>query len=141
MSGDVEVNNCSQCEAKNVPVRRTYYYYPIKCKCCNNPNDPHFEMVYTCGNCRPVPPKTLSVGIDPIDYENQKMLAPVSESHLTEDVPTDLRFVQRMMYKHKTPHDKSLVDKRILTIEVETFAPLPEHFKHDLFDLLCKTVK
>ena len=64
--GDVEINQCDTCGEMDVPVQRKYYRYPVKCTCCNGANDNHFEFVYHCKNCKPTPPKKISVYIEPI---------------------------------------------------------------------------
>lgn len=47
-------------------VQRKYYYYDIKCDCCNNKNDFHFEIIWYCKNCEPKPPRRINVIISPI---------------------------------------------------------------------------
>lgn len=65
MCGAVESNKCSVCGQVGI-VNRTYYYYPIKCNCCNNKDDTHFEIVYTCEDCIPKPTRVIKVVIEPI---------------------------------------------------------------------------
>jgi len=63
--GEQEVNICSGCKQEDV-VSRKYFYYDIKCDCCNSKDDPHFEIVYYCRSCVPFPPKEINVHIKPI---------------------------------------------------------------------------
>lgn len=63
--GEQEINICSGCKEEEV-VSRKYFYYDIKCDCCNSKNDPHFEIVYHCKNCVPFPPKQLNVYLEPM---------------------------------------------------------------------------
>ena len=63
--GDIEYGTCDQCNAE-APVTRTYFHYDIKCDCCNSKNDYHFEIVRTCQNCDPKPPKSLRVFMEPM---------------------------------------------------------------------------
>ena len=65
MSGEVEYNVCDVCGKEN-SVQRKYYYYPIKCSCCNNRDSYHFEMVKYCSDCTCEPPYRISVVIKPL---------------------------------------------------------------------------
>jgi len=62
MTGEVELGRCSIC-GKDRPVSRKYYYYDIKCECCNGKDDDHFEIVWHCNLCKPVPPEIVSLVI------------------------------------------------------------------------------
>lgn len=61
-----EIGTCSICDAVQVPVSRKYYYYNIKCMCCNDIDSAHFEICYHCEFCVPKPPSTIKVNIKPI---------------------------------------------------------------------------
>lgn len=63
--GDTEVDKCNIC-GKVTNVTRKYYYYDIKCYCCNSKVDPHFEIVKYCERCNPKPPTRISVVINPL---------------------------------------------------------------------------
>lgn len=62
--GDLEFGKCDMCK-NDAPVNRQYYYYDIKCDCCNSRNDDHFEIVRYCKNCTPIPPRQISLSIKP----------------------------------------------------------------------------
>ncbi len=62
MNGSVETGFCSICRTMAV-VSRTYFYYDIKCECCSG--DRHFEIVWTCPNCKPEAPHRISVVMKP----------------------------------------------------------------------------
>lgn len=64
MGEDTEIATCSIC-GNITNVTRHYYYYDIKCDCCNNREDNHFEIVWHCANCKPVPPRSIKVWIKP----------------------------------------------------------------------------
>jgi len=65
MGGSVEINDCSICGKKGVVgINRKYFHYNIKCD-CHSPM--HFEMIYHCNDCIPIPPKKTVVYIKPID--------------------------------------------------------------------------
>jgi len=57
MSGDVEYGKCDVCRNDNF-ITRKYYYYNIKCE-CHSPQ--HFDIVYHCSDCEPIPPKTTKI--------------------------------------------------------------------------------
>jgi hypothetical protein len=63
---DFELGVCDICKTE-ANVSRTYYYYDIKCDCCNTKDDPHFEVVRTCIDCDPKPPLSLRVIMEPIN--------------------------------------------------------------------------
>ena len=63
--GEQEFNACSICGEKTI-VERKYYYYDIKCDCCSSANNKHFEIVWYCRKCKPVPPRKIRVVIKPI---------------------------------------------------------------------------
>ncbi len=65
MMGDIEVSICSICKQEK-PVSRKYYDYNITCECCNGKNDNHFEIVWYCSECKPIPPRSISAVIKPI---------------------------------------------------------------------------
>jgi hypothetical protein len=59
MSG-AERGDCDICGKVGVPVAREYYEYDIDCDCgCMNKYGPHFEIVWYCADCKPVPPKDV----------------------------------------------------------------------------------
>lgn len=64
MSGAIEHDTCDICWTEG-PVSRKYYHYDIKCSCCNNQTDDHFEIVKYCKNCKPKPPDEITVMVDP----------------------------------------------------------------------------
>lgn len=64
--GDTEIGTCDICLAMEVPLLRRYYYYPVKCECCNGKDDNHFEIVKHCSTCNPLPPKKVVLVIKPI---------------------------------------------------------------------------
>lgn len=47
---DVEFGPCDVC-GHQTGLMRKYFYYPVKCECCNGPEDDHFEIVRHCPNC------------------------------------------------------------------------------------------
>lgn len=64
--GDIEFAKCDVC-GQEAHVSRKYYYYDIKCDCCNSKDSPHFEIVRYCEKCKPKPPRTISLLLKPID--------------------------------------------------------------------------
>ncbi len=66
MSGECEQAECSICKEVTI-VSREYYHYRIPCDCCNNKKNNHFEIVYYCKNCKPKPPRRISVVLAPIN--------------------------------------------------------------------------
>lgn len=62
-----EIGTCSICDIAKVAVTRKYYYYNIKCTCCNNLDSPHFEIVYHCATCIPKPPLIIKAHVLPIN--------------------------------------------------------------------------
>lgn len=63
---DIEYGKCDIC-GKDGNLNRKYYYYDIACNCCNDKGkSPHFEIVNYCDSCKPVPPRKVTVVIDPI---------------------------------------------------------------------------
>jgi len=62
--GDVEYGKCDIC-GNDSSLSRKYYYYDIKCDCCNSKDDNHFEYVSYCDKCEPKPPQKISVYIQP----------------------------------------------------------------------------
>ena len=67
--GDSEMAQCDMCE-KTTTVARKYYYYDIKCDCCNTKDKPHFEIVRHCVKCEPKPPRRLSVVLSAMAEQN-----------------------------------------------------------------------
>jgi len=61
---DVEYGKCDICGNDNI-LSRKYYYYDIKCDCCNSKDDNHFEIVKYCNKCKPKPPQKITVYIQP----------------------------------------------------------------------------
>jgi len=60
MSEEIEYGTCDIC-GKDRPLSRKYYKYDIKCDCCNDKDDDHFEIVRHCNKCEPKPPRTIKV--------------------------------------------------------------------------------
>lgn len=59
--GEIEFGKCDIC-GKEVPLERTYFYYPIHCQCCGckvNGENCHFEVVHHCKDCVPVVPTEI----------------------------------------------------------------------------------
>ena len=51
----IEWGKCEVC-GKEDQLERTYFYYNVKCECCGNKNNRHFEIVHHCHKCpAPVP--------------------------------------------------------------------------------------
>ncbi len=67
MAGDIEVGICDVCKQERVPLSRKYYYYEVKCDCCNRKEDNHFQIVRYCSNCTPKPQPNITVHIKPIN--------------------------------------------------------------------------
>lgn len=63
--GDVEFAKCDICKNED-HVSRKYYYYDIKCDCCNGKDDNHFEIVRYCKDCLPKPPYNIKLMYKPI---------------------------------------------------------------------------
>ena len=63
---DQEFGTCDICGGE-FPLARKYYYYDIKCDCCNYKESPHFEIVRYCSTCEPKPPLQVKVHIKPND--------------------------------------------------------------------------
>ncbi len=70
--GDIEYGNCDICNIQ-APLTRRYYRYDIKCDCCNGSKDDHFEIVRYCLDCKPKPPRRISVVMKPINREAKKL--------------------------------------------------------------------
>lgn len=62
---NIEFGKCDICGLET-SLYRKYYRYDIKCTCCNNKNDPHFEIVKYCHNCKPRPPRTIKAWVEPM---------------------------------------------------------------------------
>lgn len=60
---------CDICKQMDY-LNRKYYYYDIQCDCCNQKNDPHFEIVYYCNKCSPKPPHKVSLSLHPIGLDD-----------------------------------------------------------------------
>jgi len=63
---EIEYGNCDMCNMQ-APLSRKYYKYDIKCECCNNKDDDHFEIVRYCSECKPKPLGSIKVVIAPKD--------------------------------------------------------------------------
>jgi len=57
--GEQEFSKCNIC-GQHIHVNRKYYYYNVKCECCNGL---HFEIVKHCINCKPKSPKRISLSL------------------------------------------------------------------------------
>lgn len=64
--GDCEFSKCDVC-GQDAHVDRKYYYYDVKCDCCNSKDSPHFEIVRHCVKCEPKPPRRISLSLKPIE--------------------------------------------------------------------------
>lgn len=73
MSGFIEVDKCDIC-LQVTYVTRKYYYYNIKCDCCNDKDSPHFEIVKYCKNCIPKSKNKITVYIDPMTDDKLKII-------------------------------------------------------------------
>jgi len=62
--GDAEYGKCDIC-GNDSNLSREYYYYNIRCDCCNSKNDNHFEYVSYCAKCKPKPPEKITVHMQP----------------------------------------------------------------------------
>lgn len=62
--GQIMIGKCQICGKENVPLKRKYYYYGLKCE-CHSPE--HFEIVEHCKDCIPKPPKKTTISIKPIN--------------------------------------------------------------------------
>lgn len=60
--GSNEYGKCEIC-GKETQLDRTYFYYPINCKCCGKE---HFEMIRHCSDCEPSWPLAISPRL--VDY-------------------------------------------------------------------------
>ena len=60
--GEQEFSKCDIC-GQDAHVDRKYYYYDVKCECCNSKDSPHFEIVRHCANCEPKPPRRISLSL------------------------------------------------------------------------------
>lgn len=58
--GIQEYGTCKIC-GKQANLERTYFYFPIKCRCCGNG---HFEYVAHCSNCKPKVPTEIKVELE-----------------------------------------------------------------------------
>jgi hypothetical protein len=61
MSGNVEIGKCDCC-GKDGTLSRKYYYYDVKCECCNG--DTHFEIIKHCASCIPRPPENIKIVLE-----------------------------------------------------------------------------
>lgn len=66
MSNETEAGTCSICKKRTSSINRKYYYYDIECDCCNSKSDDHFELVFHCENCEPVPPSRVTCVLSPL---------------------------------------------------------------------------
>jgi hypothetical protein len=71
--GDLEYGLCDICGNDSI-INRKYYYYDIKCDCCNSKNSPHFEIVKHCYNCKPKPPRTITLSYKPMTDDELNVL-------------------------------------------------------------------
>jgi len=65
---NLELSKCDMCGTIAL-VSRRYYYYDIKCDCCdcyNDKRDNHFEITKHCSKCKPKPPNRISAVVAPI---------------------------------------------------------------------------
>lgn len=62
MNGEMMYGMCDVC-GKESYLRRTYFYYGIKCE-CHSPE--HFEIVEHCEDCIPYKPSVTNVCIKPV---------------------------------------------------------------------------
>lgn len=62
--GSIEIGKCSICSKTGIQLIRKYYHYGIKCE-CHSPD--HFEIVFHCKDCVPVPPESTLVHIKPLE--------------------------------------------------------------------------
>ena len=62
-----EIGYCDICHMEK-PLSRKYYYYDIDCECCNG--NTHFEIVRHCKDCTPIPPRKITVYIQPMNERN-----------------------------------------------------------------------
>lgn len=67
MCGEAEYGRCDCC-GKDAPLQRQYFHYNINCDCCNG--DTHFEIVWYCSKCTPIPKNRITVTIKPIEDLN-----------------------------------------------------------------------
>lgn len=74
MSGACEQGICTIC-GNTAIVDRTYYYYNVRCDCCVG--NQHFEIVYTCNQCKPEKPRKIKAlvtnvprGVPKVDKNN-----------------------------------------------------------------------
>jgi len=61
----IEFGTCDICKGES-HLSRKYYRYNIQCDCCNKKEDTHFEIVRFCTNCGPMPPRRITVVLEPI---------------------------------------------------------------------------
>ncbi len=69
-----ESGTCDICKSSNTILNRKYYYYNIKCDCCNSKNDNHFHIIRHCSLCFPKPPSSINVVLKPILEDNINIL-------------------------------------------------------------------
>ncbi len=71
--GEIEHDKCDICN-KITGLQRKYYYYDIKCDCCNDKNDNHFEIVRYCSKCTPSPPRYIKVYVKPLTIKDERKM-------------------------------------------------------------------
>ena len=67
----IEQGTCDICKKEEVQVLRKYYKFEgVRCKCCNNNHDPHFELIRYCGDCTDKLPKIEDIDMGEKKCEN-----------------------------------------------------------------------
>jgi hypothetical protein len=69
--GEIEFGKCEICQ-KEVPLKRTYFRYPIKCE-CHGSN--HFILIRHCEDCIPKEPEYTKVELKTDDLKNPVSIA------------------------------------------------------------------
>lgn len=64
--GEQESGTCETCQHFG-PISRKYYYYDVKCDCCGNVKNQHFEIVRHCEKCEPKSPEIIKVKMKPVN--------------------------------------------------------------------------
>lgn len=84
----VEFGTCSICGKKSI-VGRKYYYYDIVCTCCISSEKKHFEIVWYCPDCTPVPPKKISACMEPIQKQKRGIMKIVAVDNYDRESVSD----------------------------------------------------
>lgn len=79
----MEWGKCEICGQEG-PIKRTYFYYKIKCECCSNKNNYHFEIVRHCNNC----PAPMPIHIHPYVKD---MYGRVYRAFISNILPIEIR--------------------------------------------------